>query len=608
MVSPALPVPLRAFAGNGSRRVIRDAVEAIIRVVAVTLVLAAAGSWPSPDTNESHYLCEARQVWNPSWCSGDFFLGSPEAHPFFYRLLGAPAAWLSLPEAAWLGRIAGWMTLAVGLCTVCAALMPSIPSGRGVHATGNRRPWVHLTSAVLLAALYSLAVRHTTASGEWVVGGCEGKVFAWGLVLVGAGLIAGGKLPAACLAFGCATTMHVLVGGWAMVAWIGTLTWDRLTGAGLFRPDRRWPTILSYAAGALLGLSVIVPAMELSRGVSAADAAKATRIYVVDRLPHHLLVRTFADGMVSRHVLTVALAFTLAGMLITRSSRTTPASRGREPHSLSTAQGDALRRLTIFIAMAVGLAVIGCGISLLEPFAAGITYGLLRYYWFRLSDGLVPLLLACTTMLFVRELPPQPQSADGTSDKSCRLSFAIGWLPTLLVVMLVAVDIAHESRHWPLPGRWIPSRADRHVEAAEWEEACGWIAANTPQDAVFLTPRGSASFQWRCGRAEVVSWKHVPQSLAGILEWQRRIDDCFGRRDGGRLVTSTADFGPERLLAVATRYGAGWIIVPRGASNAAGCEPPPPPGTLAHENAAYAIYELPRIGTVDDEKGDSETP
>jgi len=553
------------------------------RLLAVTAVLAAAGAWPAPDTNESHYLCKARHAWDPSWCRGDFFLESPEAHQVFYRLLGPAAAWLPLPVAAWLGRSAGWLAIAAGLCTVTASVVPDGPRKPSAKASSadageDSGAWGPLGSALLLAALYSLAVRHTTASGEWVIGGSEGKVFAWGLVLAGAGLLASGRTAAAWLAFACASTLHVLVGGWAMLAWIGACLWNRVVGEAWpraagprkgsdphpFDPPMAaalpWPSVAALVLGAVLALAAVLPAFALSRGVSPADAAEATRIYVVERLPHHLLVRTFAEGLVSRHLLAVGFAFSLAAMLVA----------GGGPRAIP------LRRLTVFVGAAAAIAAAGCGLSLLEPFAPRITYGLLRYYWFRLSDGLVPLLLACGLVVFLR----RPRRG------------VAGWLPIATVAGLLLVDLAHESRHWPLPGRWIASRADRHVAAQAWEEACQWIASNTPSDAVFLTPRGSATFQWRTGRAEVVSWKHVPQSLAGILEWRRRIDDCFARPEGGRMAVSTSQLGPERVREVADRYGAGWIIVPSDVTGGDGGTTPPPPGRVVYENAGYTLYDL----------------
>jgi hypothetical protein len=101
------------------------------------------------------------------------------------------------------------------------------------------------------------------------------------------------------------------------------------------------------------------------------------------------------------------------------------------------------------------------------------------------------------------------------------------------------------------------------VDAAPWREICDWVASHTPADACFLTPRGSASFTWRTGRREVVSWKNSPQDAASLVEWRQRIVDCFSR--SGSLVEmerSTVSLGAERVREVIARYGADHAVVP----------------------------------------------
>ena len=99
VVSPAAVAP-------PSARLVR-LVRWSCEILLMTAIFAAAGAWPTPDTNEAHYLARARHSWDPSWGAGDFFLDSPEAHGVFYRLLGPLAAALPLEQAAWLGRQAG---------------------------------------------------------------------------------------------------------------------------------------------------------------------------------------------------------------------------------------------------------------------------------------------------------------------------------------------------------------------------------------------------------------------------------------------------------------------------------------------------------------------
>ena len=177
-----------------------DWLRPLIETLLIAAIFAAAGCWPVPDVNETVYLTKARHAADPAYGSGDFFLETPDAHGIFYLVVGPLAAAVSLEAAAWIGRIAGWLALAVGFRHLAHALT----AGRDQRATLLR---------LAAAAIFSLALRQTTAAGEWVIGGCEAKVFAWALVLGGLGELVHGKFAAAWLLMGGGTAFHPIVGG-----------------------------------------------------------------------------------------------------------------------------------------------------------------------------------------------------------------------------------------------------------------------------------------------------------------------------------------------------------------------------------------------------------
>ncbi|RLS28809.1 MAG: hypothetical protein DWH79_12690 [Planctomycetota bacterium] len=506
-----------------------------LELLAVTALFAAAGAWPTPDSNEAHYLPRARHAWDPTWAAGDFFLESKEAHGVFYRLLGPLAGKLPLEDAAWIGRWCGWGALAAGYGWAASAVLPSM-AGR-----------------VVAAALFSVAVRHTPAAGEWVIGGCEAKVFAWALVLAGVGWFARGRIGPAWMSLGAATAIHPLVGGWAMIVLVPVAVREIwLHGSG--KRERSGALILELAGGLALAALGVLPALALSGDADAALRAKATATYVTERLPHHLLLRTFADGFAARQILAILLWWMLLPL------------GGRSP---------ARRRMAAFTAGAIGVSLAGCLVSLLERPAPEFAHGLLRFYWFRLADGIVPLGLSVAAVAAMD---------DGLAKGGRR------WIAWAVVAGLVGVDLVVESQHWPLPGRTgLVARADSKVQAAAWRDICGWVRDNTPADACFLPPRAATSFHWYTARREVVCWKNVPQDPKSIIQWRQRIIDCYSS-DGTLkgLAPSTADLGMERVREVASRYGADHIIV---AVNP--LLPSPFPDPPLHANSGYAVHRLP---------------
>ncbi|MFN5074459.1 MAG: hypothetical protein ACK5MO_02590, partial [Planctomyces sp.] len=121
---------------------------------------------PLPAVNEPHYLCKARSLADPAWCTDDFFLQSANAHYCVLLLSGSATRVAPLWLVTTLGRIASCGLLACGWIRISAAL--------GLNQCRSY-------AAALLFAACSLV---GSFSGEWVLGGFESKVPAWGLAML----------------------------------------------------------------------------------------------------------------------------------------------------------------------------------------------------------------------------------------------------------------------------------------------------------------------------------------------------------------------------------------------------------------------------------------
>jgi hypothetical protein len=130
---------------------------------------------------------------------------------------------------------------------------------------------------------------------------------------------------------------------------------------------------------------------------------------------------------------------------------------------------------------------------------------LLKFYPFRTFDALLPIIAGLLIARCV-QAGTSMSSSLGATRKLVAMTLFLG-LPLAPATMY---------RSTTPPGY----TADQY---ADWQAACVWIQAETPPDALILTPRESCAFKWMAERAEYVCYKDCPQDAAGILEWNRRL-------------------------------------------------------------------------------------
>jgi len=502
-----------------------------LEIALIFAVFFVIGGAPAPHVNETYYLTKAKHYWEPLWCAGDPFLESADAHLTFYLTVGWLTKWFSLPTVAWIGRSTAWLLLAISWQRLSSRIIP--------------RPFF----AVLTAMVFATLIDQTNFAGEWVFGGVEGKCFAYAFVFWGLAAIVEGRWRAAWPWLGLAGAFHVLVGGWATV--VAALVW-------LTEPrENRMPLRAMLPAlfiGGVLALPGIIPALQLTQGVSAETASEANEIYVFERIPHHLAPLTLPTKELTKKGLrfgSVVIGFIVLWLLTQKKSL-------------------GLNRLMRLAWGSLALSMFGFAWELATWNHPPLAAKLLKYYWFRLADIAVPLAVA----------------------------LAVGWLASsmferrpkwaaLLLTLAIAfpawamLDTSFVRYHNPIPP------ADRKMkDYLAWKEACLWARENTPHDAMFLVPRGSQSFEWYAHRRGLVTWKDVPQDAASLVSWRDRYFDVFqytNKKSGKRSWVPLAEQGTERIRQLARKYQTDYVITN---------EYPPLLLPTVYSNRAFKIYEI----------------
>ncbi len=510
---------------NGRQSPWQRAVEVLL-IVAVFFI--ATGDLP-PNVNESHYLCRLKHFWDPAWCTGDLFLNSTDTQVVFIWLLGWITRFVSLTATAWIGRVVAWTLLAWTWQRLSWRIIP--------------RP----LAAVLSAALFVALNAYGNMAGEWIVGGVEAKCFAYAFVLLALRNLLDRRWNFVWVHLGIATAFHPIVGGWSGIVCVGIWLIDA----------RGWHELRQMLPGFALGGSVallgIVPALTLTWGVPAETVAESSRTYVFDRLPHHLAPLTLPQPEATRRLVGHAILLTVL-YIVSRALGATGSARVSRSHNRAPAKPMAPRReaasyILQFACGAVLLAVVGFAIELVLYNQPLLAAKLLRYYWFRLTDFAAAMAVA----LYITALV--------TAGFEKRRA----WATPLLLVAICFAGWFLGSTSWARLQNPIPPADNKIVDYSAWVEVCDWVAANTPPNALFITPRLNCSFKWRTGRPEVANRKDIPQDAAGIVEWSKRLKDLFATQLGGEefSVDSVGALGTERVKELANKYHAQYVLSDR---------------------------------------------
>ena len=543
---------------------------AIAEVALIFLLFFVLAGCLPPDVNEAHYLSKAKHYWNPAWCAGDLFLESADAHGLFYWTFGWLTLWWPLSAVAWTGRGITWLLLAWSWRRLSVAILP-------------RPLW-----ALLTAATFAMLLRLGHLAGEWVIGGVEAKGLAFVLLFLGLESLVQNRWSKAVILLGAASAFHVLVGGWSIVAL--ALAWN------FSRPDRPalrtlWPALV---VGFLLSLAGLWPAVALSRDVDAETLREANGIYVHERLAHHLLFHrilgqnlTFDFSYLGASPLTLPithlyfvrhLLLLVAGLALWRFTGSDPGAR----------------RLYLFVGGAIVIAAVGIVIDQATFHLPDLAATMLRYYWFRLSDVMIPL---GVTFL----------AAQSLIQLETRRPAAASWCLIVLIVAVVAnaSDLFLRRRGDPRPpavaqsDQTTSSRVEQMRRFDDWLRVCDWVRQHTRQDEIVLTPRHQQTFKWYAQRGEVVSWKDVPQDAAGVVEWNRRMNEIFPPAVAGYGL---AHHGGDELLRLSRKYHFRYVIVDRQRSQ----QSLPFVRVFPPSGEASGTFEVYRLPLADDRQADSE--
>lgn len=518
--------------------------SAVIPICAVWLLLTVYSFChaPVPGVNEPHYLAKARHYWNPDWCRGDFFLESSNPHLVFYQTIGWLTAVTSLPAAAIAGRLAALLLLAAAL-------------QRLAHLTAGDR-WRGVTATVCFLFLQGVG----NLSGEWMVGGVEGKVISYACVLQCLCECIHRRWTIAGPWLGTAIAFHPLVGLWSLTAlgmtaalgWAASARHHADNGphqrsVGLIAP--RELLTESFVIGAILLVCLaawgVLPALDTMQGATPRENFAATYLQVFFRLKHHVDPMDFSAKSYVLYAGLSLAAFCLKDRMPQTSTRS-------------------LLNSVVFCAGLIALCGIVAGFGDRPPVEMpGYAHRmkLLKFYPFRLFDALLPLLVGL--------------QAAGLFSRRRLSSVLVPARVRRTVLFATFLGALWLNAGWGSINRMNPR------QESDWRAACEWIRCETPPASLFLTPDESWAFKWFAQRPEFVARKDCPQDARGIIEWNRRLN--FIRKWGQENLPPTG-YTAQQAQDLSAETGITHILSRRFG---------PFDLPVVYRNSTYRIYEIP---------------
>jgi hypothetical protein len=571
-----MQVPVKTLQSTCDTALRWDCATALRSTVSIFVLFAAVSflSSPIPGVNEPHYLTKARAFAEPDWCARDFFLSSGNAHYCFFWIVGLLTRVLSFLQIAVLGRLVSSGLLAFGWSVL----------GRSLHLRSSQQ--------ILSAGVFASVSLMGSFSGEWLLGGFESKVPAWGLGLAAVGYwirsTNSGSVRFTTMAgilCGLASLLHPVVGGWLAICLCTVMSCSVVRS--LFVSGfafRRQISHLCVFAGLtmILALPGLMPAarfvMDQSLPKSQQDLANYVQVFW--RLRHHLDPAELSPAqwgfagvvslwsMINVQMIHLALKKVILGQSQDSNSSAATVTDVAELRPR-------IHRLVFVLSVAALIALIGIAVGWHTIPAKQMPdwqwrAGLLKFYPFRCFDGLLPITLA-----FLQSVLLQLWMDSYAFPKSTVARLASG--NNVRVSLMIAAFAVPCLLGWST--REVSPAGYTQAQFQEWKQACDWLRENTPQDALILTPRESFAFKWFAERAEYVCYKDCPQDAAGILEWNRRLwllhdwteasstDGLYGDNDLAEIRRLTeCDYLLTRTLgpfeATPVWSGEEWKIVP----------------------------------------------
>ena len=226
--------------------------------------------------NEVGKLMLAKQLISPDWLSNDWYLSQPQKYQALFQIFFGQSIYnIGFLATSIIGRVIYYSLISLGLVLIAREIK------------------LRLLGLVSAITLFLLSYQGMAIAGEWMIGSLETKGFAYGFIFIAIWLAMKQRYVWMVASLGLATSLHILVGGYATLTFAPWLLWKAFQTKSLnlrFLRSRTKTILLCTLIYGLTSLFATVALINSLSGIVVVPDSELTPTYIYTflRNSHHL--------------------------------------------------------------------------------------------------------------------------------------------------------------------------------------------------------------------------------------------------------------------------------------------------------------------------------
>ena len=417
-----------------------------------------------------------RSLYNSNWLNNDWYLNLKIPYRFLFSY---PVGYFSdnfgFIKTIYIGRIISYLFFAITI-------------KRLINTVRNTQAYIYYLLALIIFFTF---FGFGSGAGEWMVGGLDTKVFAYGFVILSISYFLESDIKKWMIFSGLAVSFHLMIGTYSLISFLPLIIIYQK------RPDnyikdtvKLLPYFIIPASIGIYGIiyQLIITSYNLSN--------IGWDIYVNVRVPHHTIPSLF-----SRKIWIFLIIFSTTNIYILLKTKVVK-----------------IKLLSIYALTTVGISLSG----LVVFFLFGNSY-LLKYYFFRYADTMLPLLTIISLTYFISEVI----KTYTTKTKN--------FISYLVITIIISVFVFNMKLLFS-------EYQTYSIHKTYDTEMITWVKNNTTTNDVFIVNPNSDMFYINYERPIFISWKHSPQNNNDLIEWYNRLKLLNGGNDFTTLNEVTNNY------------------------------------------------------------------